>query len=115
MLTTSRWGRNRDLHSLALQRRCVVRSVRLHGFWNYAAQHHHGAGPLRFVLLRALRRRSVRSGLGNVAAAAVVGELRWFANTGAGGSPHEASIHPLALRIFFLLSSMETVLPPPHS
>ena len=65
MPITSRWGRNRDHQLVAFLGCGRVRPLRFRGLWDHAAQFGDGAVEVRPLLLRVIRRRSLRCGMGN--------------------------------------------------
>ncbi len=71
MPITSRWGRNREHQLIAFLGGGGVRVVCVHCFWHHAAEYDDGAGEVRGLLLRVVRRRSVSGGLGDGADPAV--------------------------------------------
>src|SRR5579872_6699303 len=71
MHTISRWGRSHEPATLPLQRRRFIWRVCFRGFRNYSALDLPRTGSLWPVLLCNVRGRSLRGGLGNVAAQAL--------------------------------------------
>src|SRR6266849_10399450 len=71
MRITSRWGRNREHQLVALLGCGGVRAVRVGGLRHHAAQFDDGAGALRSLLLRSVRRWSLCGGMGDGADSAV--------------------------------------------